>query len=632
MASVTEYSDKRYSNQWRQDIQGLRALAVVAVVLYHFNQSLLPGGFFGVDLFFVISGYLITHQIMTGKYGSGTSGFKKFILARFSRIYPALAFWTILFLCLFSFWLMPTYQSDYYYSAFFSLFFVLNDFLSYRAVDYFSPNFNLNPYLHLWSISIEVKFYVLFSFVIFLFLRLWKLLIFIIFFISCYFFFLSDYNVDFNYFSFFPRLIQFALGALSCFAATTSLYNQWRRYPIFIETLGGGFLVVTISLLYFGRDGIDATVFTAVSAGVLLCSSFVNRKLLSNSVFKWLGDRSYSIYLIHFPLLKFFEYYFDFTSIRLSDLSASAGYFFILMCLSAVSYKYIEKPNLRCFPSMRVLFHFASLVFFISILLVSFRSNLSPNNTLEKHFLNTSVLMSSEGDKIIKVVGDSHAQMLFPAFNEILSIDSSIRFEDHTGVGCLFGKDISFQYGGEKLSDCTLRMNSFIDNFRDGDNVFIANRALAYLSDSLISLADKPYDSINFAHVSKPIRDGQALIGYLAELRRIIEQAPNVNFYYLAPIPEMKVPTFKCVYNNQKPECRTSIQMQKAYRQVLLSGLVAIQDTNPNFHLFDLTDEICHDEVCSNVYNGDILYRDDDHLSAVFVGKLAPKFVQLLGN
>src|SRR5690606_28365108 len=144
---------------YRYDIEGLRAVAVLLVVIFHINETLIPGGFVGVDLFFVISGYVITQRIY--KEGLDKPGaFLEFYRRRIRRITPVLLFVVTITLVAGEFILLPEDMVDLSWSAVFSIFSAANVYFTlYLDTSYFANDSNTIPLLHLWSLGIEEQFY-----------------------------------------------------------------------------------------------------------------------------------------------------------------------------------------------------------------------------------------------------------------------------------------------------------------------------------------------------------------------------------------------------------------------------------------------------------------------------------------
>ena len=154
---------------YRPEIDGLRAMAILPVVFYHLGFSYFKGGFFGVDIFFIISGYLIT-SILLNDYYSNNFSFTNFYIRRARRILPNIII--IIFLISFvSFFIMPFDELQKFISSIIpSLFFFSNFYFSNKN-EYFDLDIDLNPLVHTWSLSFEEQFYIIFPLFLFFFLR-----------------------------------------------------------------------------------------------------------------------------------------------------------------------------------------------------------------------------------------------------------------------------------------------------------------------------------------------------------------------------------------------------------------------------------------------------------------------------
>ncbi len=144
---------------YRPDVDGLRAVAIVSVVAFHANQAYLPGGFTGVDIFFVISGYLITRIIAT-ELESGQFSFTNFWIRRARRLLPALLFMLVSVTLVALYLLLPDHLDQYGQLLSHAVLFVGNIFLS-QGREYFDPSMQNNPLLHVWSLAVEEQYYLL---------------------------------------------------------------------------------------------------------------------------------------------------------------------------------------------------------------------------------------------------------------------------------------------------------------------------------------------------------------------------------------------------------------------------------------------------------------------------------------
>ena len=156
---------------YRPEIDGLRTLAVVSVILYHaqiiiLNFKPFKGGFIGVDIFFVISGYLITSIILRELIDKGNFLFSNFYIRRIKRILPALLFVILVSIPFSWIYLFPIDLLDYSKSILFSLGFTSNFYFHFTGLEYGSPEGLLKPFLHTWSLSVEEQYYVLFPIIL----------------------------------------------------------------------------------------------------------------------------------------------------------------------------------------------------------------------------------------------------------------------------------------------------------------------------------------------------------------------------------------------------------------------------------------------------------------------------------
>ena len=164
---------------YRPEIDGLRAVAVISVIFYHAQINiqgfdLFKTGFIGVDIFFVISGYLITLIILKELIITNSFSFKNFYIRRIKRILPALLLVILVSLPLSWIYLLPNDFIDFLKSVLYSLGFSSNFFFHYSGQEYGADSGLLKPLLHTWSLSVEEQFYILFPFLFFLFLSIIK--------------------------------------------------------------------------------------------------------------------------------------------------------------------------------------------------------------------------------------------------------------------------------------------------------------------------------------------------------------------------------------------------------------------------------------------------------------------------
>ena len=331
---------------WRNDITGLRALAVLPVIFYHGFPSLIPGGFFGVDIFFVISGYLISGIIFRNIY-RGTFSYLEFYSKRIKRIIPNL-FLLLSFVLIAGYFLL--FEDDYnnlgrhvYSSAVF-----IENFRLLSEIDYFTEDAIRKPLLHLWSLAIEEQFYIVFPIICVLMwkpvksIRLMGILVFTITIASLV---ACLYVTDKNFAFYFPltRFWELGAGIVLAYIETFQLFDPRKLTLGLRHGLSIVGLILTLGLMLFYRPSLShpglITLLPVIGAVLLIAAhpdALVNRYLLSWSPMIFIGLISYSLYLWHWPLLSFLNiclpspaYQFTLLAIALSFILATVVYYYV---------------------------------------------------------------------------------------------------------------------------------------------------------------------------------------------------------------------------------------------------------------------------------------------------------------
>lgn len=324
---------------YRTDIQGLRAIAVLAVILYHVNKNWLPAGFLGVDVFFVISGFIIT-SIVTG----GRGGFSRsFYLGRVRRIVPVYLVMLLLSCLLASVLFVPsdfTFFQDSFKSA---LLFYSNSYFSDFG-SYFAPAAHELPLLHTWSLAVEMQFYVLLPLLMFAVPKRWVSHTLLVAIIACTLYAQWQLGEIDNqrhvYFALFARVPEFLVGAWLAVSAIGRNGEGVRA-----EVAGGCGVLLLLACFF----GIDAAHFPGLLAMLpclataLIIVGYKSRvgSVLSSPVLVWLGAISYSLYLWHWPVLAFIRYCSGHYEIGLLPLLLFA---LLTLSLACASYYWIETP------------------------------------------------------------------------------------------------------------------------------------------------------------------------------------------------------------------------------------------------------------------------------------------------
>lgn len=338
-----------FASPYRTDIQGLRAIAVLSVLIFHANPALMPGGFVGVDIFFVISGYLITGIILKDCYNNSFS-VASFYRRRIRRIFPALLVMLIATLVAGYVLLAPTDFRSVARNTISSTLFVSNiDF--YLSTNYFAGPSSLKPLLHTWSLSVEEQFYIIFPFIIFLSYKyarphitsVFTVLFLVGLVVSQV---MVTHSAEQGYFLAPARAFEFLVG--SVLAARPSYAFLSGRVRDSVALLGIALMLVPMFLYSetLPFPGVTALVpclgVGAVIAAGLTGESFGGR-LISSGPFIFFGNISYSLYLWHWPILAYMR---NIYGIELDSIQISIAILLSILAGSA-SYYFVEQPFLR---------------------------------------------------------------------------------------------------------------------------------------------------------------------------------------------------------------------------------------------------------------------------------------------
>ena len=339
--------------KYRPDIDVLRAIAVISVIFYHTFPTYLPGGFAGVDIFFVISGFLITSNILSDLQ-KGTFDFVDFYMRRIARIFPALLLVLIgTFVFGWFYFLADELKNLGRHISAASLF--ASNFLLLTESGYFDKAAELKPLLHLWSLGIEEQFYIVWPLLLFF---CWKrkrslvtivaIIIFLSFFYTIY---SLEKDVDTTFYSPLTRAWELMTGALiACLPKNLQRDNSVAQHSKqnMLCYLSGAVLILATFALLKGTMPFPGwrTLFPVGGAALMLWSGRVflaDRQFSIIRVFVWIGKISFPLYLWHWPLL---------LALRVTGENNNptwrAGALLLSVFLAWLTYRLIETPIRKC--------------------------------------------------------------------------------------------------------------------------------------------------------------------------------------------------------------------------------------------------------------------------------------------
>ena len=642
---------------YRPEIDGLRAISVIAVILYHLQISfddfkLFSGGFLGVDIFFVISGYLITSLILKEIDIEGNFSLINFYKRRSKRILPAL--FGMIFISIFFAWnyLTPNSFIEYSKSIISSVFFFSNYFFYFEGLEYNAENSLLKPLLHTWSLAVEEQFYIFFPILLILVNKFFNkkfFYFFLILFILSFFvsFVTTAQNSVFSFFSTFSRGWEFIAGSFLAYKETKNkkfnLINS--NYSSFL-----GLLLILFSLFYFNNNTIHPSIFTLIPifGTVLIIGStdsnnFIN-KILSNFIFVKIGLVSYSLYLWHFPVLAFArnrgKSLSDFDKLELIGLT---------IVLSLLSYYLIEKPfrkkiNFKFFLTLIILFS----VFFTSLNYFSIKTK-GFENRLHVFLKNTQrVLLEDsmkdkdgrcfdrvknfcnfdhDSKKNVFLVGDSHMEVLSENLYEKVKLKKLNYISMNRGT-CIYlpnFKKIN-KIDNQESQNCTLKSKKLIEetiNNKPGSIIIVGGNFEKHF---IQTNNDWKYEN-NF--------NIEPLNGFISSIKKLLDN--NYKIILIYPIPG---PDFHVIKRLMQEIPKTTFDASKYLsKNPLTFNLSNYQKDNKN--IIDLFDELNHQnlvkiypekifcdkekDICFTHNDKSIYYSDEQHLAQTGVEMLVEK-------
>lgn len=478
---------------YRPEIDGLRAVAVLSVLIYHadfliYAQNPIPGGYLGVDIFFVISGYLISSIIIKDMDGPGFS-FAKFYERRARRILPILL--TVMLVCTPMAWifLIPESMREYCYSIITSLIFSSN-FYFWSEDPYWSTGGDVRPFLHTWSLAVEEQFYLVMPLIFLVIIRINKnlhlSLIFILALVSLVFAqWASSALQEFAFYLLPARIWELLAGTAMAVLERQrgrATLEDTSKPPLIQHLPTMGFFLVVFPMFMFSSETQHPSAFTLVPViGTMLIIWFSNMKdlsikILSSKPFVAVGLISYGVYMWHFPIFSFGKFLF-----REQGNSAALILTLASILFASISFFLIERPaRNRSLISTR---NFIRVTGTATLLIASFSaigmingyafrfpaflSEQARPEKLENHKWKHPGIGSVQAGRII-LAGDSHMQVLAPELQKT-ALNNGFAFAVSNYAGC-------------QLISGTNRVNS--------DGVSFSKRCISSLQETRLSFIE----------------------------------------------------------------------------------------------------------------------------------------------
>ena len=647
-----------YINNYKPEIDGIRAFAIIAVIINHFNKEILPNGYLGVDIFFVISGFIITSSI----YGRSSKNFSSFIIGfydrRIRRLVPALSIFVLIssiFICMFS---QSPGQS--LKTGLASLFGLSNIYLFQLETNYFASFTDLNVFTHTWSLGVEEQFYIIYPFLIWLTgygLKTKNSVRNLFFSIILFglpsligFIYFYPINESASYFLMPFRFWEMASGCLLFlgFQKKSSLLRYCKKIPpIFIT-----FLILFIMLMPKINSGLYTVIIVILS--LLLITSLKKDssayKYFTNPFVVYIGKLSYSLYLWHWGILSISRWTFGvyWWTIPIQVL--------IIFLTSIISYNFFEKPLRKArwskFKWINIFLSggiITSLAGFIYLLGKPFKGYLYLGQNpvfstpaynqchipeLEKNEKYPSAIPSKCGtlknknSPTIYGIGDSHIEQFGYAI-------SSVASKKNYNYSILWQSTCPFPgtYASSKDSDCIKNQidlnQKLMLNISPGDIVIVGNY-LTPLVNSAISSSSVFYD-MDGEVLSRINASDTYRRNFIKFSEKIIERGAKVVLYIDSVIfPSLDLPGAACTkewfrkpYNIDK-NCKNSLSTHINNFDKYFKWREDWENKKNKYVLNAyLYAEDCEGDICSASN-----YNDSNHFTYQFAKKVLDRFLE----
>ncbi len=637
--------------RYRPEVDGLRAIAVIFVILFHAGVPFAPGGFIGVDVFFVISGFLITSLLVQELHETGTIRLVGFWARRARRILPAAILVLFVSLAFAAPVLEPLQRVAALRDFAAAAVYILNWTLARRATDYFNTETEPSLYLHYWSLSIEEQFYVVWPLLILgaVFLasrrnrqpKLAALCIAITVVSLAFCIYLTARAQPLAFFNTFSRAWELSLGATVALISLPALSARVRQ-----GLCGIGLIAILVAGVTFTHTmtfpGVAALLPTVGTALILAAGRDVPiggplDKALSSTLPVYLGKRSYSWYLWHWPVLLLGGAVFGSNPLIVAELVI------VSLLLAILTYRFIEQP-FRLSPYFKR-HAVASVVagatlslgaagfallaketFARPVILLSSgqtlgyseiwddRPRVYDDRCLLRHAdteLRPCIYGDRKGGKRVVLFGDSHAAAWFPALDKAAA-DAGWQLVVRTKAACPSIEAPIWSTALNRLyRECAEWRETVLQDL-------VASKPdIVVLTNASSQAVASESGEMRASNDTEPAQ----LAGERAVVQRLLQAGSRV--VLLRDLPTMPRDPRECLLANPGHEEKCAWPKRK-------TRFPRGAYDDPRVTALDLTDAICPGTVCELVRDGMIVMRDKSHMTESFPLTLAPRFEALL--
>lgn len=650
---------------YRADIDGLRAIAVLLVIFNHVGLSFFSGGYIGVDVFFVISGYLIT-IILTHDIQSKRFSIARFYKKRVVRLAPA--YFTVLSVVSIIAWqvMLPGELTEYFDSVMYATLLMANIYMRNEVGDYFSQDAEGIPLLHLWSLGVEEQFYIFWPLLLLLFAGkvsrkyMWAVVTTFIVALLLYAQHKLTQNAAKAYYSMPVRAFELLIGALIGFLPQLKLPKKLLQSLIW-----GSLVVLFATAVYFDKQtpfpGAMALIPCLATALIIYLgqSSPSSNILLSNRFSTWVGRISYPLYLWHWPIIVLFGIY-----MRPLNVENQVVIVLLSILLAFLTYQLIEKPSKRFVMAANYkVIVIGFLMPALSFIAIAKTVNLNegfpdrfPQSVYSKqeamlsyaHVIRNKcmdiedpkalpdqedcVLGKPKADIDFLLIGDSHANG-YSAMLDVWAKDANLRGYDIT-------QSSTFYLPGVQRSEANFNRWTKLDKFAFRNEAITAHLAKTHYPTIILAGSYVPYfgDEVKLEDGKHHSNAEIFKTGFMKALEIAYQSSDQVILLNDVPRLDRDGVPADCnlrneILNTQAP-CTVS---RKNYEAQLLqfNRIVAeAKQKYPDLKIIDPTRVICNQQACKIMINDVPLYRnkDSNHINDQGSRQLGIEYLKQFGN
>lgn len=670
-----------YNTEYNSQITGLRGISVILVILFHLNEDIFFFGYLGVDIFFVISGYVITLTLHKEFVKKKQIKIINFYYRRIKRLLPSLI--VCVFFTFFTYIIIADliYFKEITKSAITSIFGFSNIYYILSNQDYFINNLE-NPFIHTWSLGIEEQYYLVYPFLllaIYSVSKFFKINLFtLIFFLTSLSFFVTfiQYPLFDNFYFPLSRFWEISLGCLLFFFQRNKIKTHLQNILLTFQ------IIISSIILYFINYDVYKTILIInllIFSIIYFDKNFLNI-FLNNFYISYIGKISYSIYLFHFPIIVFCLYFFD-----------GYSYYFIALILifliSFLNYHLVEntfinlKFNFSLYKYFNLTFIIISIFFLYSYYddnkkfkssinrflynfeITAFKYNLntkdnymylknttnienysfknidlrncSAQRIMPKEFYYENCYINNKTDNLIHVIGDSQAEQIVPM---LLENNSEFDYLITPMLGATFFPNLYYEYKNQLVNHKT-KINThyinLISEILDENYIKYKNRIILIAGRTGFAL-----NNFNFFNSDTKSIDNDKLKSIVFNNFERLIKKNNINTKFIL-IPDIPVPSLtlaECVKNiknpiNYKNECKFDISkftnerfsIDNIYKQLFLN--------NMNVFLFDFKDYNCENNLCMYFYEPyKPIYSRKNHFSVEYSIYMSSNFFKFVNK